>query len=232
MSALRTGCLYLPGNIDGTHFCYRLSQPQGHSAAGRIMSTKNSNDSIGNRSRDLPACSAVPQPTALPRAPTGRKVQTEIEEEGRNIEMMVRRINEWRRRRKEQGIIMKSPISRPVAASIHYLRSIAMYRMQTFKTASPHCRTQDATAKAEHLWSQSTFYSQQVGAKYCNRQTHTLKNAVILSSKLLADAKFTDSANYRRHFIRQMVIFLLPIRSENSRLFSIKGKEPDNRTYL
>ena len=30
---------------------------------------KNSNDIIGNRTRDLPACSAVPQPTAPPRAP-------------------------------------------------------------------------------------------------------------------------------------------------------------------
>jgi len=29
---------------------------------------KNSNDTIGNRTRDLPICSAVPQPTALPRA--------------------------------------------------------------------------------------------------------------------------------------------------------------------
>jgi hypothetical protein len=58
-----------PWDIPSTHFCYRLSQPQGHSAAGRIMSMKNSNDTIGNRTRDLPACSAVPQPTALPRAP-------------------------------------------------------------------------------------------------------------------------------------------------------------------
>jgi hypothetical protein len=33
------------------------------------MSMKNSNDTIGNRTRDLPACSAMPQPTALPRAP-------------------------------------------------------------------------------------------------------------------------------------------------------------------
>ena len=30
---------------------------------------KNSNDTIGNRTRALPACSAVPQPTAPPRAP-------------------------------------------------------------------------------------------------------------------------------------------------------------------
>jgi len=29
------------------------------------MSMKNSNDTIGNRTRDLPACRAVPQPTAL-----------------------------------------------------------------------------------------------------------------------------------------------------------------------
>ena len=33
------------------------------------MSIKKSNDTIGNRTRDLPTCSAVPQPTAPPRAP-------------------------------------------------------------------------------------------------------------------------------------------------------------------
>ena len=33
------------------------------------MSMKNSTDNSGNRTRDLPTCSAVPQPTALPRAP-------------------------------------------------------------------------------------------------------------------------------------------------------------------
>jgi hypothetical protein len=31
---------------------------------------KKSNDTIGNRTRDLPACNAVPQPTAPPRALT------------------------------------------------------------------------------------------------------------------------------------------------------------------
>jgi len=30
---------------------------------------KNSKDTMGNRNRDLPACSAVPQPTVPPRAP-------------------------------------------------------------------------------------------------------------------------------------------------------------------
>jgi len=32
------------------------------------MSMKNSNDTIGNGTRDLPACRAVPKPTAPPRA--------------------------------------------------------------------------------------------------------------------------------------------------------------------
>ena len=52
-----------------THFCYWLSRSQGHSAAGRIISMKTFKDIIGNRTRDLPACSAVSQPTAPPRAP-------------------------------------------------------------------------------------------------------------------------------------------------------------------
>jgi len=33
------------------------------------MPMKNSNDTIGNRTCDLPACSTVPQPTAPLRAP-------------------------------------------------------------------------------------------------------------------------------------------------------------------
>jgi hypothetical protein len=49
-----------PGNSPGTHFCYRLSRPQGHSAIGRIMSIKNSNDTIWNRTSDLLICSAAP----------------------------------------------------------------------------------------------------------------------------------------------------------------------------
>ena len=36
----------------------------GHSAPGRIMSMTNSSDTIGNRTRDLPACSALPQQTS------------------------------------------------------------------------------------------------------------------------------------------------------------------------
>ena len=49
-----------PGNAPGTHFCQGLSRPQGHSAIGRIMSMKNSNDTIWNRISDLTICSTAP----------------------------------------------------------------------------------------------------------------------------------------------------------------------------
>jgi hypothetical protein len=43
---------FTPRKIPVTHFCYRLSRPQGHSAAGRIRSIEKSNDLIRNRTRD------------------------------------------------------------------------------------------------------------------------------------------------------------------------------------
>jgi hypothetical protein len=67
-STLRTGRPLPPRKIPGTHFCLRLRRPQGHDASGRIRSIEESND-VGNRTRDLPACSIVPQPPTLPRAP-------------------------------------------------------------------------------------------------------------------------------------------------------------------
>ena len=70
LSALWTGCLYPQGDLPCTHFCYRLSWLLGHSVTGRIMSTKNSNDTVRNQTRDLPACSSEPQPTAPPRTLT------------------------------------------------------------------------------------------------------------------------------------------------------------------
>jgi hypothetical protein len=42
------------------------------------MSMKNSNDTIGNRTRDLPTCSAVPQPTAPPHSPSMHYIQKEL----------------------------------------------------------------------------------------------------------------------------------------------------------
>jgi hypothetical protein len=38
-----------------------------HSVAGRIRSTENKRDLIRDRKHDLPACSAVPQATMIPR---------------------------------------------------------------------------------------------------------------------------------------------------------------------
>jgi hypothetical protein len=48
---------FTPRTIPGTHYCYMLSQPQGHDAAGRVSLLEKSNDFIGNWTRDLPACS-------------------------------------------------------------------------------------------------------------------------------------------------------------------------------
>jgi hypothetical protein len=72
LSALSTSCLSPLRKIPGTHFCYSLSQHQGHSAGGRIRSTEKSNDLIRTWTRNLPACSIVPQPTMLPHAPSSR----------------------------------------------------------------------------------------------------------------------------------------------------------------
>jgi hypothetical protein len=68
LSALLTGRLY-PMEVFlvlNFYLYYKLSQSQDHSAAGRIMSTKNSSDANGNQTRDLQACSAESQPTAPP----------------------------------------------------------------------------------------------------------------------------------------------------------------------
>jgi len=64
LSALRTGRLYPPGNIPGTHLCLKLSRLQGHGVAGRIKSMENPNEHLENWTRDLTACSAVSRSTA------------------------------------------------------------------------------------------------------------------------------------------------------------------------
>jgi hypothetical protein len=76
-SALRSGCTLPPRKILGTHFCWQLSQLQGHRSAGRIRSIEKCNDSIDNRTCELPACSVMPQLTMLPRA-LSRQVSYQI----------------------------------------------------------------------------------------------------------------------------------------------------------
>ena len=53
-----------PVDSPGTRFCERLSRLHGHSAAGRFKLMKNLNDPVGKRTSNVPACSAVPHPTA------------------------------------------------------------------------------------------------------------------------------------------------------------------------
>jgi hypothetical protein len=55
-------------------FLLEAESTQGHRAAGRIRSIEKFNDLIGSRTRDLPACSIVPQPTTLPRAPANARI--------------------------------------------------------------------------------------------------------------------------------------------------------------
>ena len=71
LSVLRTSRLYLPINTPGAQFCYKLDQPHGHIAAGR-MSMKNSNDIIGNRTRDFSAYTAVSSGSIITKRRTQR----------------------------------------------------------------------------------------------------------------------------------------------------------------
>jgi hypothetical protein len=69
LSALRAGRPLPPGRFLVLISVKSLSRPQDHNAAGRIRSVEKSSDLIGNRTRDIPACSVVTQPTTLPRGP-------------------------------------------------------------------------------------------------------------------------------------------------------------------
>jgi hypothetical protein len=53
---------YAPVAFTSRKYSWYSFMLQAQATLGRIMSTKNSNDTIENRSRDIPVCSAVPQP--------------------------------------------------------------------------------------------------------------------------------------------------------------------------
>jgi hypothetical protein len=61
--------LFTPQEDPWYSFLLEAESTPGHSAAGRIRSTEKANDLTGNRTRDLPVCSIVPQLSTLPRAP-------------------------------------------------------------------------------------------------------------------------------------------------------------------
>jgi hypothetical protein len=70
LPSLRAGRPVPPRKIPGIHFFQKLSPSQGHITAGRIRSIERSNYLVGIRTRDLPVCSTVSQPTTLTRAPS------------------------------------------------------------------------------------------------------------------------------------------------------------------
>ena len=68
LSALRTARLYTlthPRKYSWYSFLSEAESTPGSTLRPEGLSTKNSNGTIGNRTRDLPACSAVPQPTRV-----------------------------------------------------------------------------------------------------------------------------------------------------------------------
>jgi hypothetical protein len=65
---LRTDRFY-PQEIPPDINFLKVSRPHCHSAAGRIVSMQSPSDFLGNRTHDLPACIAMPQPTAPPHTP-------------------------------------------------------------------------------------------------------------------------------------------------------------------
>jgi hypothetical protein len=56
------------GNSPGTHLCLSWVDPRTTVRLQGLCKWKKYNNTIGNRTRDLPACSAMPQPTASPCA--------------------------------------------------------------------------------------------------------------------------------------------------------------------
>jgi hypothetical protein len=60
-------------SASGSHFCYRLSEPQGLVWPEKLGKFKKCVHLIGSQTRDLPACSISTLITTLPRTPSKLK---------------------------------------------------------------------------------------------------------------------------------------------------------------
>jgi hypothetical protein len=67
LSAIRTGRLYPPRKYSWYSFPLEAESTPGPSCGRKDYDNEKSTNTIVNRTRDLPVCSAVPQPTAPPR---------------------------------------------------------------------------------------------------------------------------------------------------------------------
>jgi hypothetical protein len=128
-------------------FCYRLSRPQGHSAAERIMSMKNSNDTTGNRTRGLPFRSAVPQSTA-PREYVQYLIILAI--------LVAARCKAWICRRSLAGIVISNPAG---GMEVCFLWVLCVV-------------TQGSLRRADHLL---RVVLQEYGASACDREATAMK---------------------------------------------------------
>jgi hypothetical protein len=85
VSALRAGRPLPPGRFLILLLEAEPTRTLSYGAVGRIRSIEKSNHLIGNRIRDLPACSIVPQPTTLLRAPRYIRILYLFKTESRNF---------------------------------------------------------------------------------------------------------------------------------------------------
>ena len=70
------------------------------------MSLINSNDIIGNQTRDLPACSPVHQPAVPPRAPTEGERRRDVQNYSRKVRLARTPRNHGNYTQKIRGIIL------------------------------------------------------------------------------------------------------------------------------